>query len=146
MYNNVKHPDRDGYVNHCGSHVVLQLLRLKNVGMDLHAYYEFMQSIKDEFTINYNVIVARIHQRLLLSCCFFAAVRQFVFVEPSLLGATLVWRWLRVCISRCRSTAWWIIRHLRYTSHQQLRIWVRRFIELSRNDTAVVQLRCSCYV
>ena len=55
--NNVKYQDRDGCVNTCGSHVVHRLYRLKNDGMDLHAYYEFMKSIEDEFAINYDIIV-----------------------------------------------------------------------------------------
>ena len=58
IYNNVKYQDRDGYVNTCGSHVVHRLYRLKNDGMDLHAYYEFMKSIKDKFAIDYDIIVA----------------------------------------------------------------------------------------
>ena len=58
IYSNVKYQDRDGDANTCGSHVVHKLYRLKNDGMDLHAYYEFMKSIKDEFAINYNIIVA----------------------------------------------------------------------------------------
>ncbi len=53
IYNNVKYQDRDGYVNTRGSHVVHRLCRLKNDGMDLHAYYEFMKSIKDKFAIDY---------------------------------------------------------------------------------------------
>ena len=59
IYNNVKYQDRDGYVNTCGSHVFHKLYRLKNDAMDLHAYYEFMKSIKDEFAINYYIIVKR---------------------------------------------------------------------------------------
>ena len=58
IYNNVKYQDRDGYVKTCGSHVVHKLYRLKNDGMDLQTYYEFMKSIKDEFAINYDIIVA----------------------------------------------------------------------------------------
>ena len=58
IYNNVKYQDRDGYVNTCGSHVVQRLYRLNNDGMELHAYYEFMQSINVEFAINYDIIVA----------------------------------------------------------------------------------------
>ena len=57
IYNNVKHQDRDGYVNTGGSHVVHRLYRLTNDGMDLHAYCEFMKSIKDEFAINHDIIV-----------------------------------------------------------------------------------------
>ena len=58
IYNNAKYQDRDGYVNTCGSHVVHRLFRLNNDGMGLHAYYEFMKSVKDEFAINYDIIVA----------------------------------------------------------------------------------------
>ena len=58
IYNNDKHQDHDGYANTCGAHVVRKLYRLKNDGMYLHAYYEFMTSIKDEFAINYDIIVA----------------------------------------------------------------------------------------
>ena len=58
IYNNVKYQDRDGYVNTCGSHVVHRLYRLKNDGIGLHAFNEFMKSIKDEFAINYDIIVA----------------------------------------------------------------------------------------
>ena len=58
IYNNVKYQDRDGYVNTCGSHAVHRLFRLKNDSMDLHAFNEFMKSVKDEFAINYVIIVA----------------------------------------------------------------------------------------
>ena len=58
VYNRVKYQDRDGYVNTCGSHVVHRLYRLKNDGVDLQTYYEFMKSIRDEFTIDYDIIVA----------------------------------------------------------------------------------------
>ena len=60
IYNNVKYQDRDGYVKTRGSHVVHRLYRLKNDGMDLHAYYESMKSIKDEFAINYDISVAEL--------------------------------------------------------------------------------------
>ena len=58
IYKNVKYQDQDGYVDTCGSHVVHRLFRLKNDGVDLHAYYEFIESIKDEFAINYDIMVA----------------------------------------------------------------------------------------
>ena len=58
IYNNVKYQDQYGYVNTCGLHVVHRLYRLKNDGMGLYAYYEFMKSIKDKFAINYDIIVA----------------------------------------------------------------------------------------
>ena len=34
------------------------LYRLKNDGMDLHTYYNYMNHIKDEFGVNYDIIVA----------------------------------------------------------------------------------------
>ena len=37
---------------------MLRLYRLKNDGMDLHAYYEFMISVKDKFASDYDIIVA----------------------------------------------------------------------------------------
>ena len=46
IYNNVKYQDRDGYVNTCGSHAVRRLYRLRNDGMDLHTYYNYMKRIK----------------------------------------------------------------------------------------------------
>ncbi len=58
IYNNVKYQDRDGYVNTCGSHVVHRLYRLKNDGMDLQTYYNYMKNIKDSFGFNYDIIVA----------------------------------------------------------------------------------------
>ena len=50
--------NREGYVNTCGSHVEHRLNRLNNDGMDLRTYYNYMQYIKDEFGVNYDVIVA----------------------------------------------------------------------------------------
>jgi hypothetical protein len=58
IYNNVKYQDRDGYVNTCCSHVVRRLYRQNNDGMDLHTYYNYMKHIKDEFGLNYDIIVA----------------------------------------------------------------------------------------
>jgi len=58
IYNNVKYQDRDGYVNTCGSHVVHRLYRLKNDGMDLQTYYNYMKNIKDSIGVNYDIIVA----------------------------------------------------------------------------------------
>ncbi|MFM7988094.1 MAG: hypothetical protein ACKPKO_53150 [Candidatus Fonsibacter sp.] len=59
IYNNVKYQDRDGYVNTCGSHVVHRLYRLKNDGMDLQTYQDYMKYIKDESGVNYDIIVAK---------------------------------------------------------------------------------------
>ena len=58
IYNKDKDQDQDGYVNTGGSRVVHKLYRLKNGNMDLRAYYKFMKSIKDEFAINCDIIVA----------------------------------------------------------------------------------------
>ena len=58
IYNKVKYQDRDGYVNTCGSHEVHRLYRLKNDGMDLQTYYRYMTYIKDEYAVNYDIIVA----------------------------------------------------------------------------------------
>ncbi|MFM7985660.1 MAG: hypothetical protein ACKPKO_40745 [Candidatus Fonsibacter sp.] len=35
-----------------------RLYRLKNDGMDLHTYYNYVKNIKDEFGVNYDIIVA----------------------------------------------------------------------------------------
>ena len=58
IYSNIKFQDRDGYVNTCGSHVVHRLYRLKNDGMDLQTYYNYMKNIKDSIGVNYDIIVA----------------------------------------------------------------------------------------
>ena len=58
IYNRVKYQDRDGYVNTCGAHVVHRLYRLKNDGMDLQTYHDYMKHIKDEFGVNYDIIAA----------------------------------------------------------------------------------------
>ena len=58
FYNNVKYQDRDGYDNTCGLHVVHGLYRLKNDGMGLQTYYTYTTYIKDEYRVNYDLIVA----------------------------------------------------------------------------------------
>ena len=45
-------------MNTCGSHVVHRLYRLKNDGMDLQTYYNYMKDIKDSIGVNYDIIVA----------------------------------------------------------------------------------------
>ena len=35
-----------------------RLYRLKNDGMDLQTYYKYMTYIKDEYAVNYDIIVA----------------------------------------------------------------------------------------
>ena len=100
IYNHVKYQDRDGYVNTCGSHVVHRLYRLKNDGMDLKTFYEFMKSIKDEFAINYDLVAAEF-----INKWFWAAVdvHLFTIVASSLIGSTLVWLSPRVHIFHCNS-------------------------------------------
>ena len=58
IYNNDTYQDRGGYANTYGSHFVHKLYRLKNDGMDLHTYYNYMNHIKDECGVNYDIIVA----------------------------------------------------------------------------------------
>ena len=58
IYNNVAYQNKDTAVNTCGSHVVHRLYRLMNDGMSLEDYHRHMKSIKDEFNIGYDVIVA----------------------------------------------------------------------------------------
>ncbi|MFM7987144.1 MAG: hypothetical protein ACKPKO_48315, partial [Candidatus Fonsibacter sp.] len=87
IYNNVKYQDRDGYVNTFGSHVVHRLYRLKNDNMDLHMYYNYMKTIKDEFGVNYDIIVAEFVNKWFWSI---AVVRLFAPVAPSLFVSTLV--------------------------------------------------------
>ena len=65
VYNRVKYQDRDGYVNTCGAHVVHRLYRLKNDGMDLQTYHDYMKHIKDEFGVNYDNR-RRVHQQVVL--------------------------------------------------------------------------------
>ncbi|MFM7980336.1 MAG: hypothetical protein ACKPKO_13570 [Candidatus Fonsibacter sp.] len=60
IYNNVKYQYRDGYVHTCGSHVVHRLYNLNNGGMDLHTYYNYTKNIKEEFGVNYDIIVAEL--------------------------------------------------------------------------------------
>ena len=58
MYNNANDQDRDGYVHTCGSHIAHKLCRLKNDGMDMHTYYNYMKRIRVEFGANYDIIAA----------------------------------------------------------------------------------------
>ena len=58
VYNDVRFQAMDSYVNTCGSHVVHRLYRLNNEKMDLKSYQQFMRTIKDEYNIGYDLIVA----------------------------------------------------------------------------------------
>ena len=42
----------------CGSHVVHRLYRLKKQKMDLNAYHNFMQSLKEDYNMSFDMIVA----------------------------------------------------------------------------------------
>ena len=58
VYNTVRYQELDSGVNTCGSHVVHRLCRLKNRKMDLEEYHNFMQSLKEEFNLSFDMIVA----------------------------------------------------------------------------------------
>ena len=58
IYNDVAYQNKDTSVNTCGSHVVHRLHRLMKDGMCLEDYHRYMKSIKEEFNIGYDVIVA----------------------------------------------------------------------------------------
>ena len=58
VYNTVKYQELDSGVNTCGSHVVHRLYRLKNQKMDLDEYHNFMQSLKEDFNLSFDMIVA----------------------------------------------------------------------------------------
>ena len=45
-------------MNTCGAHVVHRLYRLKTQDMNLDAYHNFMQQLKDDFNTSYDVVVA----------------------------------------------------------------------------------------
>ncbi len=58
MYNHVEYQNKDSSVNTCGSHVCHRIYRLKHDGMDLPTYHQFMQGIKEETDVGYDLIVA----------------------------------------------------------------------------------------
>ena len=58
VYNTFKYQELDSGVNTCGSHVVHRLYRLKNQKMDLDKYHNFMQSLKEEYNLSFDMIVA----------------------------------------------------------------------------------------
>ena len=58
VHNTVRYQELDSGVNTCGSHVVHRLFRLKNQKMDLDAYHSFMQSLKEEYNMSFDMIVA----------------------------------------------------------------------------------------
>ena len=61
-YNTVRYQESDIGVNTCGPHVVHRLYRLKAQDMDLDAYHNFMQSLKEDFNTSYDIIVAEFVQ------------------------------------------------------------------------------------
>ena len=58
IHNTVRYQELDSGVNTCGSHVVHRLHRLKNQKMDLDAYHNFMQSLKEDYNMSFDMIVA----------------------------------------------------------------------------------------
>ena len=58
IHNTVRYQELDSGVNTWGSHVVHRLYRLKKQKMDLDAYHNFMQSLKEEYNISFEMIVA----------------------------------------------------------------------------------------
>ena len=63
IYNRVRYQETDSTVNTCGSHVVHRIYRLKHNNMDLEAYTEFMRSLKHDYGITYDMIVAEFIDR-----------------------------------------------------------------------------------
>ena len=57
-YNTVRYQQSDAGVNTCGSHVVHRLYRLKKQNMDLDQNHSFMLSIKEDFNMTFDMIVA----------------------------------------------------------------------------------------
>ena len=64
--NGVKYQDPDDFVNTCGSHCCHRIYRLKNGGMTLGQYHDFMKSIKQRFDIGYDFIVAEFVRKFLM--------------------------------------------------------------------------------
>ncbi len=65
IYNNVADQNNDSRVHTCGPHVAHRLYRLKNDDMNLPDYYQFMNSLKDQTNVGYDVIVAEFVNRWL---------------------------------------------------------------------------------
>ena len=66
IYNDTKYQDPDDFVNTCGSHCCHRIYRLKNEGMSLEQYHDFMKSIKQRFDIGYDFIVAEFVRKFLM--------------------------------------------------------------------------------
>ena len=64
--NSVKYQDPDDFVNTCGPHCCHRIYRLKNDGMTLELYHDFMKSIKQQFDIGYDFIVAEFVREFLM--------------------------------------------------------------------------------
>ena len=64
IYNRVRYQETASTVHTCGSHDVHRIYRLKHEkNMDLEAYTEFMRSLKHDYGITYDMIVAEFVDR-----------------------------------------------------------------------------------
>ena len=66
IYSKTKYQDPDDFVNTCGSHCCHRIYRLKNDGMTLERYDDFMKSTKKQFDIGYDLIVAEFVRKFLM--------------------------------------------------------------------------------
>ena len=58
LYNTMKFQSREHSVNTCGSHVAHRLFRLRNEGMNLKQYQDYMKELKKQTQMSYDYIVA----------------------------------------------------------------------------------------
>ena len=58
IYNTVQYQSKDHSVNTCGSHVAHRLYCLKNKGMNLPRYHDYMDQLKKDTQSSYDYIVA----------------------------------------------------------------------------------------
>ena len=66
IYNDTKYQKPDDFINTCGSHFCHRIFRLKNDETTLEDYHQYMKSIKSEFHIGYDLIVAEFVRKFLL--------------------------------------------------------------------------------
>ena len=64
-YNKIKYQSSDAYANACGFHVCHRIYRIFNNNMNLEEYHKYMNSIKEEYKISYDTIVAIFIQMML---------------------------------------------------------------------------------
>ena len=65
VYNHVEYQNKDSSVNTCCSHMCHRIYRLKRDGMGLPTYHQFMQGIKEETGVGYDLIAAKWARKLL---------------------------------------------------------------------------------